>query len=204
MGIRRLFGRGKKNWLDEVSVDELQKELMKIDNKIEVLSRRIKALEEEKKKLFNQGIGKSNIEKMLLAEKIKDVDNEIKMLLRDYNRLMKLRRAMSNLIRLKKWEGRLKETGIWNKLSNLAPEELINRLSDVKWTEDNFEKNLDQINTILGAEYAQVAVDSETREIFELWDQVEKSELTPEAVDEKLAVKAIDVEESKEREKEAH
>lgn len=103
----------RKPWIETVSKEELQRELVRVESHMQVLSREIQRLEEEKKKLFREGIGKSTIEKMLLAEKIRDLDAEVKVKLREYNRLLKHRRALANLIRLKEWEGRLKERGVW-------------------------------------------------------------------------------------------
>ena len=185
--IKRALGRG--DWLDRVSIEELERELVRLDNQISLLSREVKKLEKRKKELFQEGVGKSDIEKLLIAEKIKDIDSEVKMKLREYNRLMKQRRALSNLIRLKKWEAQLKEKGIWEKIKSIEPEKLMSALSEVQFTEQAFESNIEKINEILGGEAMKVEVDESTKEILELWEKVEKAELTPEAVDEELSVK---------------
>ena len=197
-----LFGKKKsRDWLETVRVEELEKEKLKIDNQIQLLSREIQRLEKQKKELFRQGIGKSEVEKMLLAEKIKDLDAEIKMKLREYSTLMKQRRALSNLVRLKKWEERLKERGIWEKIKSIEPENLIRMLSSVEFQEEMFEKNIDKINEILGAQYARIEMDETTREIMELWERVERAELSPEVAEEKLEVRMAEKKE-KEEEKE--
>ncbi len=139
----------------------------------------------------------------MLAEKIKDLDAEIKMKLREYNRLMKQRRALSNLIRLKKWEDKLKEKGVWEKLKSIEPDKLIQVLTNVEFEERLFEENIDRINQLLGEELARVEIDESTKEILRLWEKVEKAELTPEAVEEQLRVRVRAAEEGKEREKEA-
>ncbi len=202
--VKRLgkkFGFGK-SWIEKVSVEELERERVNLDNQIMMLSREITRLENEKKKLFQEGIGKSVTEKMLLAEKIKDLDFEIKARLREYNRLMKQRRALSNLIRLKKWEKRLKERGIWERIKSIETDKLINILSSIEFTEEQFDRNIDKINEILGEQVARVEVDESTREIMELWERVERAELAPEqAVEElKARVKIEGVEEEKEKE----
>jgi len=206
VGFGKIFGfgkKGKKDWLETVKVEELEKERLRIDNQIQVLSREIQRLERTKKELFKQGIGKSEVEKMLLAEKIKDVDAEVRMKLKEYNTLMKQRRALSNLIRLKKWEARLKEKGIWEKIKSIEPEKLIQALTEVEFQEDMFEKNVDKINEVLGAQFARVEVDETTKEIMEMWEKVEKAELSPEAVEEELTVKLkVSEEEEEEKEKE--
>ncbi len=198
--LGRIFKR--KDWLETVKPEELEKERLRIDNQIQLLSREIQRLEKAKKDLFRQGIGKSEVEKMLLAEKIKDIDAEVKMKLREYNSLMKQRRALSNLLRLKKWEARLKEKGIWEKIKSVEPERLIKALTEVEFQEDMFEKNVDKINEILGAQFARVEVDEATKEIMQMWEKVEKAELSPEAVEEELTVKLREKEEEEEEEKE--
>jgi hypothetical protein len=169
---------------------------------MQVLSREIQRLEEEKKKLFRQGIGKSTIEKMLLAEKIKDLDMEVKVKMKEYSRLMKQRRALSNLIRLKEWEGRLKERGVWDKIASTEPDKLIEMLSKVKFEEAQLDKNIEKINEILGETMETVEVTGETREILELWEKVEAGELAPEEIEEKLEAKVRISEEEAEEEKE--
>ncbi len=202
--ISKALGLKKsKSWIETVKVEDLERELMQVDNQIMLLSKEIERLEKQKKELFRQGIGKSDIEKLLLAEKIKDLDAEIKMKLREYNRLMKQRRALSNLIRLKKWEDKLKEKGIWEKLKSIEPDKLIRVLTNVEFEERLFEENIDRINQLLGEELARVEIDESTKEILRLWEKVEKAELTPEAVEEQLRVRVRAAEEEKEREKEA-
>ena len=187
----------KRPWIETVKLKDLEKERLKIDNEIQVISKEIERLEAEKKGLFKQGIGKSDIEKILLAEKIRDIDDDIKMRLRDYQRLIKQRRAISNLIRLKKWEARLKEKGVWDKIREMSQQELISRLSEVEITEKHFEENIDKINEVF-ATRAVVKLDSETQEILRLWEKVERAELSAEDVEEKLAVKLEAEKEKKE------
>ncbi len=199
--LGKIFKR--KDWLETVKPEELEKERLRIDNQIQLLSREIQRLEKAKKDLFKQGIGKSEVEKLLLAEKIKDIDAEVKMKLKEYNSLMKQRRALSNLIRLKKWENRLKERGIWERIKSVEPERLIKALTEVEFQEDMFEKNVDKINEILGAQFARVEIDEATKEIMQMWEKVEKAELSPEAVEEELTVKLREKEgEEEEEEKE--
>ena len=203
MNVKDRFKKalGRKDWIDKVKVEELERELVRLDNQIRLLIKEIQRLEKKKKELFQEGIGKSDVEKLLLAEKIKDVDTEVKMKLREYNKLMKQRRALSNLIRLKKWEARLKEKGIWEKIKSVEPDKLMEALSKVQFEDQAFEQNIDKINEILGAEAAAVEVDEGTKEILELWEKVEKAELTPETVEEELSVK-IEATEEEEKEKE--
>jgi len=198
--LGKIFGRRGKDWLEKVKPEELEKERLRIDNQIQLISREIQRLEKAKKELFKQGIGKSEVEKMLLAEKIKDIDAEVKMKLKEYNSLMKQRRALSNLLRLKKWEARLKEKGIWERIKSVEPEKLIKALTEVEFQEDMFEKNVDKINEILGTQFATVEVDQTTKEIMEMWEKVEKAELSPEAVEEELTVKVRKKEEEEEEE----
>jgi len=198
LDLGKLFGR--KPWIEKVKIDDLEKERLQIDNQILLLTKEIKKLEDQKKRLFREGIGKSDIEKLLIAEKIKDIDADIKMKVREYNKLMKQRRALSNLIRLKQWESRLKERGIWEKIKSIEPEKLMQVLTTVEFEEAQFDKNIDKINEILGAEFTRVEVDESTKEIMKLWEKVEKAELSPETVEEQLAVKISEKEEEEEKE----
>ncbi len=198
--IKKALGGKERPWIETVSVEELQRELMQLDNQITLLTKEIERLEKQKKDLFQKGVGKSDIEKILLAEKIKDLDAEVKMKLKEYNRLMKQRRALSNLIRLKKWENRLKEKGIWEKIKSVETDKLMQMLTNVEFTDKMFEENIDKINEVLGQEIASMEIDQSTKEILQLWEKVEKAELTPEVVEEKLSVKVEEKEEEKEKE----
>ena len=184
--LKRMFSR---NWIEKVGVEELEREKMHIDNQIAVITREVRRLEDEKKKLFREGVGKSDIEKLIIAEKIKDLDSEVKMKLIEYSKLMKQRRALSNLIRLKKWEEKLKEEGVWDRIKSLEPEKLIQALSSVEFEESNLERNVEKMNEILELESREIAYDEASKEIIELWSKVERAELTPEDVEEKLSVK---------------
>lgn len=187
--IKKALGGKERPWIETITVEELEKELMQLDNQIMLLSKEIERLEKQKKELFQKGVGKSDVEKILLAEKIKDLDMEVKMKLKEYNRMMKQRRALSNLIRLKKWENRLKEKGIWDKIKNVETEKLMKMLTEVEFTDKAFEANIDKINEILGREIETMELDTSTKEILELWEKVEKAEMTPESVEERLSVK---------------
>ena len=188
----------RRSWIETVSKEELEREKVRVESQAQVLMREIQRLEEEKKKLFRQGVGKSTIEKLLLAERIKDIDAEIKVKLREYNRLIKQRRALANLIRLKEMEGKLREKGIWDKLARTEPDKLIQALSEVRFEEPQLEKNLDKINEILGEAVEPVEVAGETKEILQLWEKVEQGELAPEEIEKELESK-IKVEEEEEK-----
>ena len=188
----------RRSWIETVSKEELEREKVRVESQAQVLMREIQRLEEEKRKLFRQGVGKSTIEKLLLAERIKDVDAEIKVKLREYNRLIKQRRALANLIRLKEMEDRLREKGIWDKLARTEPDKLIQALSEVRFEELQLEKNLDKINEILGEAVEPVEVAGETKEILQLWEKVEQGELAPEEIERRLESK-IKVEEEEEK-----
>ncbi len=188
MGLGSRLGI-RKPWIESVRVEELERELMRIDNQVMLLSKEVERLEKEKKELFRKGIGKSDIEKILLAEKIKDLDAEVKMKLREYNKLMRQRRALSNLVRLKKWEGKLREKGLWERIRSVEPERLMSMLTNVEFEEKVFEDNVERINEVLGTEFTKAELDESTKEILQLWEKVEKSELAPEAVEDRLTVK---------------
>jgi len=191
--LRRLIK--SKDWIEKMNVEDLEMERLRIDNQVNLLSKEIERLEKEKKELFRQGVGKSEMEKMLLAEKIKDLDSEIKMRIRDYNRLMKQRRVLSNLIMIKKHEQRLKEKGIWDKIKSLDQDKLLQILSQIQFKEEMFDRKLDEIIESLERPYVQIKIDESTKEIMELWQKVEKAELSPEVAEEKLAVKIVEKEE---------
>jgi len=187
----------RRSWIESVSREDLEREMLVVENRAQLVAREIQRLEEEKKRLFRQGIGKSTVEKMLLAEKIKDIDMEVKVKMREYSRLMRQRRALSNLARLKEWESRLRERGIWEKIARTEPERLIQLLSQLEFDESQLDRNIEKINEVLGKTMEPLEVDSSTREIMRLWEKVEKGEFEAEEVERQLESKRLAEEEEK-------
>jgi len=166
--------RGGKDWIEKTSLEELEKEKIRVETRAGMVAREIERLEAEKRRLFEYGKGKPESEKLMLAEKIKDLETEIAAKQEEYQRLLRQRQALSNLARLKKWEDKLKKKGIWEKIKKTDPEKLIDVLADIKFEEARFDEAIDAINAALGPKAGGFAADSRTREILKKWEDEEK------------------------------
>ncbi|MEB3852129.1 MAG: hypothetical protein LRS49_06095 [Desulfurococcales archaeon] len=166
--------RGGKDWIERVSIEELEKEMIKVETRANMVAREIERLQAERERLFEYGKGKPEAEKLMLAEKIKDIDAEIAAKQEEYQRLLRQRQALSNLARLKRWEAQLKQKGIWERLKSVDPEKLIDMLADMKFDAREFDKAIDAINAALGPQAGGFAADSKTKEILKKWKEAEE------------------------------
>ncbi len=161
-----LLGRGK-DWIDKVKIEDLEKERIKIEARANMVRRQIERLEAEKDRLYEYGKNLSDAEKIMIAEKIKSVEDEIATKQQEYRDLLRQRQALVNLVRLKKWEAQLKKKGIWEKIKNVDPEKLIDKLADAKLEKENFDKSVEAIVAALGPDIGGYAVDSRAKKIIE-------------------------------------
>ena len=167
--------RGGKDWIEKTSIEELQKERIRVETRANKILREIEMLEADKERLYDYGKGKTEAEQLMLAEKIKDIEAEIAAKQEEFQRLLRQRQALANLIRLKKWEAQLKKKGVWDKLKKLDPEKLIDMLADMKLEVENFDEAIRTINAAIGSPIGGYAADSKTKEIMEKWKGEDRS-----------------------------
>ncbi len=161
------FLRGKgRDWIDKVKVDELEKERIRIEARANMVLRQIERLEAEKERLYNYGKNVSEGEQIMLAEKIKNIEDEIATKQQEYSDLLRQRQALVNLIRLKNFEAQLKRKGIWEKLKKADPEKLLDVLAEVKFEKEAFDKSVEAVVAALGPEIGGYAVDTRTKSII--------------------------------------
>ncbi len=160
------FLRGK-DWIDKVKVEELEKERIRVETRANMVMRQIQRLEAEKERLYEYGKKLSEPEQVMVAEKIKNLEDEIAVKQQEYSDLLRQRQALINLIKLKTWEAQLKKKGIWDKIKNVDPEKLIDKLADMKFEKESFDKNIETIVAAIGPEAGGYAVDTRTKRIME-------------------------------------
>ncbi|MCE4624386.1 MAG: hypothetical protein F7C35_00790 [Desulfurococcales archaeon] len=161
-----LRGRGA-DWIDKVSIEELEKERIRVETRANMVLRQIQRLEAEKERLYEYGKNVPEGEKVMIAEKIKNIEDEIASKQREYGDLLRQRQALINLIRLKRWEAQLKKKGIWEKIKKVDPEKLIDKLADIKFEKESFDQNVEAIVAAIGPEIGGYPVDARTKKIME-------------------------------------
>jgi len=179
---------GRKNAIEKLSLRELQAEEIRLRNRLERLKRDINTIERKKKQLFQEGIGADKLKKKMLAQEIKSLDLEEKLKLKDFTTAQRQYTLVKNLIIVKKYEKELRKVGLWEKLSNVEPEQLEKALIKISLDGKEFDEMVEGLNRVFEMEVAEFeeTEDQTERELMEAWSQVESGEAEAEEVAEKV------------------
>ena len=101
-----------RNKIDTLKIDDLRKEESRLDYDITILYREINAISDQKKAIFNDGIGADMLKKEMLALKLKELEMSGKMKLKEYKNRISEKTFVSNLITIKKFQDQLKDRPI--------------------------------------------------------------------------------------------
>ncbi len=122
-GLKNLFSR--RQTLDDLPLDELRKEKIRLDQEEKKMMLRLDQLEEEKKKVFMQGRNEpSERKKMVLARKFKELDAQAKSMERNMQYFSKQLRIINGFMNLKENQRILKESGISSVIARMDLQEL--------------------------------------------------------------------------------
>ena len=159
-----------------------------MDYDITILYREINAISDQKKAIFNDGIGADMLKKEMLALKLKELEMSGKMKLKEYKNRISEKTFVSNLITIKKFQDQLKDRPIWKRLRQLSPEELKRVLADVNVRGENSEMLIEDLNAIFEISLDNdTLISSQNRDpVFDAWECVENGGLSPEAATEDL------------------
>jgi len=186
MKLRNIFG--KKNTIESLSLRELQGEEIRLRNRLERLKKDLNQIEKKKKQLFQEGIGADKLKKKMLAQEIKSLDMEQKLKLKDFTTAQRQYTLIKNLIIVKKYEKELRKVGIWEKLSNVEPEQLEQALIKINLDGKEFDEMVEGLNRVFEMEVAEFeeTEDETEKELMKAWGQVEAGEADVEDVAEKV------------------
>jgi len=175
----------KRNPIDRMSMREIREEGMRLRNQLERTKKNIDRLEKEKKKKILEGVGADALRKKMLAQEIRQIDMEGKMELKSFLIAQKQYMLVKNLEMIKKYEQKLKEVGMWKKLTSISPEELEKKLIQVNLDGKEFEEMLNDLNRVFEMEVAEIeaAEDEFEKEMMETWAKLESGEMDVESVE---------------------
>ncbi|GAB6102225.1 hypothetical protein JCM16138_14480 [Thermococcus atlanticus] len=184
----KILDRFRKNTIDRLSLRELQAEEIRLKNRLERLKKDINTIEKKKKQLFQEGIGADKLKKRMLAQEIKGLDMEQKLKLKDFTTAQRQYTLVKNLIIVKKYEKELRKVGIWEKLSNVEPEQLEQALIKVNLDGREFDDMVSSLNRVFEMEIAEFeeSEDETERELMRAWSQVEAGEADVEEAAERV------------------
>jgi len=154
--INKLFG--KKNPIEELSIEDLEDEKTRLKSKLDRLEEEINQMANKKKQLFQEGIGADISKKKILAQEIKALESEMKSKSKNLTILKKQYNFVDFLLAIKKYEKELKRIGLWDKISKVNPEDLpaVAPYAFEMRSDDSYEE-----------------VDSTEKKLLDAWAQVE-------------------------------
>jgi len=176
---------------------ELREEEMRLKNQIERMRKDIDRIERAKKEKFQEGIGADLLKKKILAQEIKQLDAEAKLKMNSFMTLHRQYMLVCNLIVVKKLEKELKKTKLWDKLTEVSPEQLEEALIKLNLTNKEFKEVLDDLNRVFEMEIAEFEgeEDEVEKQLLEAWSGIEAGTMDTEDVEKMLSVeKALEKE----------
>ena len=188
--LKKLFSRKKK--LGDISLDDLKREKIRLEQEEKKYTHRVDAIEEEKKALFMAGKDETSQRKQLiLARKIKEKDAEAKNIEKNLQFFSRQLRIINGFMQLKENQRILEQSGISAIISNVDLQELqiyVDQATiDGVFHMDKFSEIL---NTLEESErlVGPVAEEKDILAIVEAMQEARASEeLDPEAVERGLS-----------------
>jgi len=166
----------KKARLEDLSIDDLQREKIRLAQEERKLIARLKEVEKQKKQLFAEGVqNDSDRERRVIARRIKELDVEANNMDRMLQIISKQMRTLNGLMQLKERARMAAESGLTNLITNLDLEELI-RYVDKASVDGEF--NMEKFDQVLRALEEADAVSPEYREDQDVLDLVAAMEAT--------------------------
>ncbi|MBW9221312.1 chromosome assembly protein [Methanothermococcus sp. SCGC AD-155-M21] len=195
--LSRLIGRFQKNPIEKLTIRDLEGERIRLKSKLDRIKKEIKSLDKQKKQLFKEGIGADNLTKKMLAQDIKSIEMEMRLKYKSFQTYQKQFNFVNNLLIVKKYEKELKNIGMWNKISNIQPELLETKLSNVILDGKEFDQTVEGLNKVFEMRIDEFdeEVDGTEKKLLDAWGQVESGEIEGEDIMDNLNLTADEEEE---------
>lgn len=140
-------GKPKKRSIEDVPVEELKREKVRMEQEERKLLNEIRTLEAQKRSLFDEGVRKaSEREQRVLARRIKELDAQSNNYDRMLQSISKQMRVLNGLVQVKERIRMDKEWGIAGLVSNLNLEDLMTYVSEASV---NGEFNMNMFDDVL-------------------------------------------------------
>jgi hypothetical protein len=160
----------KKAKLEDLSLDDLQREKIRMTQEERKMLARLKEVEKQKRVLFTEGVGNdSDREQRVIARRIKELDVEANNMDRMLQVISKQMRVLNGLMQLKERSRMAAESGLSNLISNIDLQDLILYI-DRASVDGEF--NMDKFDQVLNALEEADALSPEYREDQDVMDIV--------------------------------
>ena len=183
--LKGLFSRGRT--IDDITLDELQREKIRLDQDEAKLVRHVEELESQKKQLFLRGKDEtSERQQMIVARKITELDAQARNLDRQLQFISRQLRTINGFIQLKENRRALRDSGLISVLGRIDLERLQKYVQDAL-VDGVFQ--MKKFEEIMGRLEDGQALDSElpeekgVLEIVSLMRQAKEAEASPEGVE---------------------
>ena len=174
--------------LEDLTLDDLRREKVRLDQEERKLLARLREIEKRKKALFNEGVrNSSEREQRAIARRIKDLDVESRNLDRLLQVISKQQRILNGLIQIKESARVMQETGISHILKEIDLQDLIMYIDQASV---DGEFHLDKFDELIGAlEQAdalspEITEDEDVLDIVRAMQEAQAAADSPEVVDE--------------------
>ncbi len=187
---------GDKRSIQDISVDELRKEKIRLEQEEGKLSRRVEELEKQKQELFLQGKDEPSQRKQrILAAKIKELDVQAKNLDKNLQFISRQLRIVNGFLQIKENERLMQESGVSSVISKIDLDTLrtyVERASvEGVFQLDKFQEilgTLEETDQLVGG----VEEDKDILAIMQAFQEARLAEMeSPEAAEE-LGLKRLD------------
>jgi len=197
--LNRLIDKFRGNYLEKLSIRDLEGEKIRLKSKLDRIKKEIKSLDRQKRQLFKEGVGADILTKKMIAQDIKSIEMEMRLKYKSFLTYQKQFNFVNNLLIVKKYEKELKNIGMWNKIKNIPPEVLEAKLRDVILDGKEFDRTVEDLNKVfeMRIDEFEEETDGVEKKLFEAWGQVERGEMDSEEVVNNLKLD-VDEEEDKE------
>jgi len=174
-------GKPKKRSIENVPVEELKREKVRMAQEERKLLNEIRTLEAQKRSLFNEGVRKaSEREQRVLARRIKELDAQSNNYDRFLQSLSKQMRVLNGLVQVKERIRMDQEWGIAGLVSNLNLEDLMAYVSEASV---NGEFNMNMFDDVLQVLEKNDAISPNFQEDEDVLDIMKEMQLAREAAD---------------------
>jgi hypothetical protein len=182
--FKNLFG--KKKGLDDLKMDELNRERIRLEQEERKMLAEIQKLESDKRKLFEDGTRKtSELEQRVLARSIQELDHKARERERNLQAISKQKRIIGGLIEVKERMRVMSESGISAVLKNIDMGDLLTYVD--KASVDG-EFHMDKFNEMLRTLGQADNIRPEITEDQDVLDIVKEMQLARAAADQPEAV----------------
>ncbi|MCQ1534468.1 chromosome assembly protein [Methanosarcina sp. KYL-1] len=190
MALKDLMDSFKKNPVDKLNTRDLQEEEIRLKNRMERIRKDINRIEKDKKQKFQEGVGSDLMKKKMLAQEIKQMDTEARLKLKNFTTINKQYMFVSNLIVVKKYEQDLKKNKIWDKISEIGPENFESALIKTSLTGKDFEEVLNDLNRVFEMDITdfEAGEDEAESQLLDAWSSVESGAMDVDEVEQTLSL----------------